>query len=281
MVRIVTETTCDLSLEDMKELGVEHLAMKVTMDGQEYADREDITPKEFFAKLEAAEGVPTTAQITPAEYERIMNDVKEKGEQALFAVFSSELSGSYQAAVVASRSVDYEGIRVVDTRAASGGQGLIVYRLARMAQAGASLGELEEKARWMSEHIEHLVLVDSLEMLKKGGRVSATAAFMGGMLNIKPLLHLVDGKLVPFEKAKGSKKGIRRLVEELGKRGKGLDKQVIFLSHADNEEGVEVLKQEIRDAYGIDNFYVTELGATIGTHTGRGVLAFFFFNEEE
>ncbi len=279
MIRIIAESTCDLSLETLGEWGVEVLPMYVTLDGTEYLDRVDISPKEFFAKLETSQGMPSTAQVTPKRYEDIMRDVQAKGEEALFLVFSSELSGSYQACLIAQQTFDDLHIKIVDTKAASAGQGLIVHEIVKMAKEGASLEELYNRAVLLSHHIEHLVLVDSLEMLKRGGRVSGVAAFMGGVMNIKPLLHMVDGKLIPFAKAKGSKKALKMLVEETKRRGKGLEDQTIFIAHGDNLEGAEALIKELEETLGLKHFYVTELGATIGSHTGKGVIAFFFFNE--
>lgn len=279
MVRIITETTCDVSLEILKEWNVESLPMFVTLDGAEYRDRYDISPTEFFDLLEKSAGVPTTAQISPNRYQEIMEDVKEKNEEALFLVFSSGLSGSYQSCLIAQENVDYDGIRVVDTKAACGGQGLIVYEIQKRMSEGMPLDELAETATWMSRHIEHLVMVENLEMLRRGGRISGVAAFMGGVMNVKPIIHMVDGKLLPFDKAKGQKKALRRMIQEMQKRGTDLDKQKIFVTHAVNPKGAQTLVEELKNEFGLSDVTVTEMGATIGSHTGRGAVTMFFFSE--
>lgn len=281
MVRLFTESTCDLSLELLQELGVGLIPMRLTLDGVEYVDRQDLSPQEFFLKLRETKALPTTSQVTPETYIKIMNDIREAGEEALFAVFSSALSGTYQSAVIASKEVDYPGIRVVDTKAASGGQGLIVHELAKMAKEGKSLDELEKKARWMSEHIEHLVIVENLEMLKRGGRISAPAAFMGGVMNVKPLIHMVDGKLIPFGKAKGRKKAIQTVVDEVARRCSQPETRTFFISHGDDPQGAQQLDDSLNQAYGVRAARITELGPIIGSHTGPGVLTLFFFNEDE
>ncbi|QRN85170.1 DegV family protein [Clostridia bacterium] len=279
MVRIITETTCDVSLEILNEWNVETLPMFVTLDGAEYRDQYDISPVDFFDMLEKTEGLPTTTQITPNRYEAIMKDVKDKKEEALFLVFSSGLSGSYQSCLVAQQMVDYEGIRVVDTKAACGGQGLIVYEIQKRAAQGLSLAELTEAAEWMSTHIEHLVMVENLEMLRRGGRISGVAAFMGGVMNIKPLIHMVDGKLLPFAKVKGQRKALKHLILEMEKRGKDLEQQKIFITHAANPKGAQMLADELKEMLGLSNIFITEMGATIGSHTGRGAVTLYFFSE--
>ena len=279
MIRIITETTCDVSLETLNEWKVESIPMFVTLGGKEYRDRYDITPVEFFEKLEQTQGVPTTAQITPNRYQEIMEDVRDRKEEALFLVFSSGLSGSYQSCLIAQENVNYEGIRVVDTKAASGGQGLIVYEIQKRAAEGMPLDELAETATWMSQNIEHLVMVENLEMLRRGGRVSGVAAFMGGVMNIKPLIHMVDGKLQPFDKIKGQKKALKFLIDEMEKRGKDLEKQKLFITHAANPKGAELLAEALKTEKGLTNVDITEMGATIGAHTGKGTVTLFFFRE--
>ncbi len=281
MVKIFSESTCDLSLELLQELGVGLIPMRLTLDGVEYVDRHDLSPQEFFLKLRETKALPTTSQVTPEAYIKVMNGIKESGQEALFAVFSSELSGTYQSAVIASKEVDYPGIRVIDTKAASGGQGLIVHELAQMARDGKSLDELEQKALWMAEHIEHLVIVENLEMLKRGGRISAPAAFMGGVMNVKPLLHMVEGKLIPFGKAKGRKKAIQTVVAEVGKRCGHPENQSFFISHGDDPQGAQQLNESLKSAHGVQAARITELGPIIGSHTGPGVLTLFFFNDHD
>jgi DegV family protein with EDD domain len=279
MVRIITETTCDISLDTLEEWKVEILPMFITIDGEEYRDRYDISPTEFFEKLEQSQGLPTTAQITPNIYQEIMEDVRDQKQQALFLVFSSGLSGSYQSCLIAQETVGYEGIRVVDTKAACGGQGLIVYEIQKRVAQGMSLDELTETAIWMAEHIEHLVLVENLEMLRRGGRISGVAAFMGGVMNIKPIIHMVDGKLLPFDKIKGKKKAMRRMIQEMELRAKDLDKQKLFITHAANPQAAQLLTEELKREIGLTDISINEMGATIGSHTGKDAVILSFFSE--
>ncbi len=279
MVRIITETTCDISLDTLQEWNVESLPMFVTLDGVEYRDRYDISPAEFFEKLGQSKSLPTTAQITPNRYQEVMEDVRDKKQQALFLVFSSGLSGSYQSCLIAQEAVGYDGIRVVDTKAACGGQGLIVYEIQKRAAQGMSLDDLTETANWMAEHIEHLIMVENLEMLRRGGRISSIAAFMGGVMNIKPIIHMVDGKLIPFDKIKGKKKALRRLIQEMKLRARDLDKQKLFITHAENPMGAQLLVDELKTEHGLTDVSVNEMGATIGSHTGKDTITLHFFSE--
>jgi DegV family protein with EDD domain len=223
--------------------------------------------------------LPTTAQITPNIYQEIMEDVRDQKQQALFLVFSSGLSGSYQSCLIAQEAVGYEGIRVVDTKAACGGQGLIVYEIQKRVAQGMPLDELTETANWMAEHIEHLVLVENLEMLRRGGRISGVAAFMGGVMNIKPIIHMVDGKLIPFDKIKGKKKAMRRMIQEMELRAKDLDKQKLFITHAANPQAAQLLTEELKREIGLTDISINEMGATIGSHTGKDAVILSFFSE--
>lgn len=281
MVKIYTETTCDLSLEHLSSLGVEPLPMRLTLDGVEYVDRYGLSPAEFFSILKNAKGVPSTSQITPAAYIEVMEQVKAEGGEALFVVFSSELSSTFQSAVLAEKEVNYPGIRIIDSKAASAGLGLMVDTLARMAQDGASMEELYRKAEWLRDHMEHLVVVENLEMLKRGGRITPVAAFMGGVMNIKPILEMRNGKLIPFEKAKGRKKAMRRIVDLMGERCPEISRQRFFIAHGDDPQGAAELDDMVFETYGIRAALITELGPVIGSHTGPGVLTLFFLNAYE
>jgi DegV family protein with EDD domain len=172
-------------------------------------------------------------------------------------------------------------IHVIDAKCASIGYGLVVLHAAKLAQGGASAEEIIEAATYQAEHMEHIFTVDDLQYLYRGGRVSRTSAFVGGLLNIKPILNVEDGKLVPIEKLRGSKKVLSRMLEIMEERGTDIKDQVIGISHGDDLEKAEALSQLIQDKYGIskDNIVIEMVGAVIGAHAGPGTLALFFSNK--
>jgi DegV family protein with EDD domain len=168
---------------------------------------------------------------------------------------------------------------IIDTKCASIGQGLVVKEAVKLAEQNASREEVKREVIFRCEHMEHLFTVDDLEYLAKGGRVSKASAFLGGLLNIKPLLNMEDGKLVPLEKLRGKKKLLRRMLDVMKERGSQLDQQVIGISHADDLETAEEVKALIIEEFGPKEVYISSIGSVIGAHTGPGTIAIFFLNQ--
>ncbi len=283
-IKIIADSAADLPPQIIEEYNIEILPLIVTIDDQEFRDGEDIKPLEIFNGMREGK-VYKTAQIPIIYFQELFTKYAQEKQSCIYLAFSSELSGTYQAAVMARNQVleDYPDadIDVVDTKCASLGAGLVVYKAIQLARAGKSNEEIIEKAIFTARHMEHIFTVDDLEYLYRGGRVSKTAAFVGGILNIKPILDVEDGKLIPIEKKKGRKKVLRRIIELMVERGVDLENQLIGISHGDDEEGAETLKEMITEKFGSHNFMINTIGAVIGAHAGPGTLAVFFLNEEE
>ncbi|TKI12210.1 DegV family protein, partial [Bacillus cereus] len=207
------------------------------------------------------------------------------GNPCIYLAFSSELSGTYQSSVVIKEEVKETyadlDLEIIDTKCASLGQGLVVLEAAKMAKNGASKEDILNRVAFLMNHMEHIFTVADLQYLVRGGRLSKVAGFIGGLLNIKPILNVEEGKLVPLEKVRGKKKVLSRIVDIMEERGKDLKGQTIGMTHGDDLETAEALKALITERFGCEVFIVNTIGAAIGAHTGPGVITLFFLNEVE
>lgn len=281
-VKILADSACDLPFHFYTDHNVTLLPLKVHLNGKEYEDVKTIDPKMIYEAIRNG-SIPKTSQISPLLFEEIFTKMAENNETGIYIAFSSELSGTYQTAVmildqVKEKYPNYD-LTIVDSRCASIGQGLIVKEAARLAAENASKEDILQDVLFRKNHMEHLFTVGDLEYLAKGGRVSKTSAFIGGLLNIKPLLHVEDGKLVPIEKIRGNKKLLHRIIELMKERGADLNEQTIGISHADNEEMVVELQEMIKNAFQPKEIFVSQIGSVIGAHTGPGTIAIFFLNK--
>ncbi|WP_227763209.1 DegV family protein [Zhaonella formicivorans] len=277
MLKIVTDSACDLSLEIARELGITVVPLTVNIEGQVYRDRVDISVDEFYQRISSDNIMPTTAQIAPQTFYECFKSLLQEGHEVLALIFSSRLSGTYQSSVIAKEMLTGGRVETLDTKSASVGLGLTVLEAAKMAKDGADLDIVLAKARDMSARMEHIFVVDSLEMLKRGGRISAAQAIIGGMLNVKPVLQIdAEGQIVPLDKVRGWKKALAKLIQVMAERGKNLEQQTIGISHANNREMVEELSQLIKTEYNVKDIFVSEIGPVIGSHAGPGTVALFF-----
>ncbi|GGF15651.1 DegV domain-containing protein YitS [Halobacillus andaensis] len=282
-VSIISDSACDLSLDYLHKINVECLPLGVTIGDKEYEDGKTITPEKVYSLMKDGEA-PKTSQVSPEAFRQTFTNYVEKDQPFLYFALSSELSGTYHTAKMIEQEIKEEHpdakFEVIDTKAASLGYGLIVMRAAELAQEGKSFEEIQEIGQYYAEHMEHIFTVDDLEYLYRGGRVSKTAAFVGSLLRIKPLLHVEDGKLIPLEKIRGSKKVLKRMVDMMKERGLVLDQQRIAISHGDDIETAQKLADMIKEECGTKDIHIEMIGAVIGAHAGPGTIALFFLNDE-
>ena len=283
--RIVTDSTTDLPAEyiEEKKLGIVHLSYII--DGETYTGEKQLGVKEFYDKMRKGM-MPTTSQANPEDVKKVLEEVLKENKEILCLAFSSGLSGTCNSFRIAAEELMEEDkeakIVVIDTLAASLGEGLLVHKAIKLKEEGKSL---EETANWIEAHKLHLVhtfTVDDLFHLHRGGRVSKATAIVGSMINIKPILHVDnEGHLTALSKVRGRKKSLHALVdymeEKMGNYRKEND--MIFISHGDCIEDAFLVKEEIEKRFGIKDFLIHEVGPTIGAHSGPGTLALFFFGE--
>ena len=283
---IVTDTTTDLPRDYVEKHHLYMMSLPYTLEGTSYTWEKPMPVKDFYDKMRAG-SLPTTSQANPEEaallYESIL---KDNDVDILHIAFSSGLSGSFNSCRIAAADVcekypDHR-IVVVDSLAATLGQGLLVYKAVQLKEAGKSLDEV---AAWVEENKYHLVhnfTVDDLFHLHRGGRLSKTAAIVGTMINLKPVLHVDDeGHLVMLSKVRGRKKSLIGLVDCMEKQlGDWKDKNdIIFISHGDCPENAQFVADLIKERFGYENFMIDYIGATIGAHSGPGTVALFYLGD--
>jgi len=281
-IRILADSACDLPYSYISEQGMTFIPLCVHLDGKDYEDDITIKAKTVYDAMRKG-AAPKTSQVSPELFQKTFIELAKNKQKAIYIAFSSELSGTYQTAVMIKEQVKEEypdlDLEIINTKCASLGVGLIVKRAIELAKAGASKEAIIKEVNFYSQHMEHLFTVEKLEYLARGGRISKTSAVVGGLLNIRPLLHVEDGKLVPLEKIRGKKKLIKRTLELIKERGVNLDQQTIGISHGDDLEAANEWKQAIAEEFGTTSFDIELVGSVVGAHAGPGTIAIFFLNK--
>lgn len=285
---IITDSSCNLPDSIVEKYNLHILPLTFMSDGEEYTsytDGRQSDLKQFYAMMREGK-VFTTSLPSSTDAEKLFRQILQNGRDILYIGFSSGLSGTYDAmsSVLDQTAVDFPERTVlhVDTRAASLGEGLLVYHACVRAEAGASIQEVHA---WLDEnrfHMAHWFTVDDLMFLFRGGRVSRTSAWAGSLLNIKPVLHMDDaGLLIPMEKVRGRKKSIKALLDHMHKSAlQPVAEQTVFISHGDCIEDAELLANMIREEFGVTDIVINYVDPVIGAHSGPGTLALFFLATE-
>ena len=274
--KIIVDSTFDIMPEYKEKVDV--VPLTVRFGDEEFIDGVTIDHKTFYTKLAEGTSLPSTSQATPHAFEQQYEKVKAAGEEAVVLTVSSRLSGTYQSAVIASQ--EYENINVVDSGTGSVGGGILTELALKYSQEGMSAKTIAEKLNQDKQKIIIVALVDTLEYLKRGGRISKTVAFAGTVLNIKPVLSIIDGEISLLGKARGSKHGNNQLIKEINKVG-GVDfTKPVLLGYTGLSD--ELLLQYIKDSKSIwegniDTVRHTTIGSVIGTHAGPGAVVVAFF----
>ena len=283
---IIIDSASDLSREYIEKSNIHLVPLTVIFKGKEYKDDlgQSLSNEEFYNAIKDGE-MPSTAQINVYQYtEEFRKHVKE-GKAIIYVALSSALSGSYSSACIAKETILEEfkdaDINIIDSKAASGGEGILNYYAVEMLKNGASKQEI---VNWLEQNklrVNHWFTVDDLNHLKRGGRISSTAALMGTLLDIKPILNVNDeGKLNSVTKVKGRKKSVRALSEELDKRIVNAEDQVVIINQGDCLEDAKYLQRLVLEKHKVKEIIMGNIGPTIGSHTGPGVLSIFFLGEK-
>jgi len=279
---ITTDNTSDLPEDIIKKYNIKQIPIYFDYDGKIYGDENTMDPKEFYNIMRTGKTF-TTMSANPDTARKFFMNIINEGYDILHIAFASALSSSCSVVEIVARDICDENpgakITVVDSLCASMGEGLLVYKAIQMKEAGKSMDEI---VRWLEDnklHMCHIFTVDDLNHLHRGGRVSRTAAIIGTLINVKPVLHMDDeGHLVPMNNVRGRKKAIISLVEEMEKRFEGWEDKndVIFISHGDCLEDAEYLASLVKERFGKDNIRINYICPTIGCHSGPGTLAIYF-----
>ena len=281
---IVTDSASNLTGQTINELKLEILPLVFFVDGEEktsYLKGQTTNLKEFYTMMREGK-VITTSLPNVAKAEDSIRALLDEGNDILYLGFSSALSGTYTAISLMMQGLQEQYpervIKTVDTRAASGGEGLLVYLAAQKKAAGASLDEVYTWAEEAKMNIAHWFTVDDLMFLFRGGRVTRTSAWAGTLLNIKPILHVNDeGKLIPQEKVRGRKKSIQALFEHISSGlSQAPEDATVFITHGDCEDEAQLLADMIKDKLGVQDIHLNYIDPVIGAHSGPGTIALYY-----
>ena len=286
---IMTDSCCDLSQQEVEELDLTVLPLSFTIEGNTLLntpDHADMSPEEFFQKI-AAGADCTTAAVNVGQFTDAMEKVLSEEKDILCICFSSALSTTYQSACIAASDLreKHPGAKsvVIDSLSASRGQGMLLYRAVReRREKGLDIDALARYVENIIQSQDHWFIVDDLNHLKRGGRVSAAAALVGTMLGIKPVMHTdSEGRLTPVSKARGSKAALRALVDKMEEIGIEPEKnQPVFICHANCSDYVEYVKGLLKERFNVTDVRADFIGPVIGAHTGCGTLGLFFVGTE-
>ena len=277
-VRIIIDSTVDVSPELLAR--VEVVPLTVSFGAEEYIDGVTITHEEFYNKLIESDVLPTTSQATPAAFADVFARLAAAGDSAVVITLAHQLSGTCQSARIAAE--DYDNIFVVDSGSVTLGAGILAEYALRCVDEGMDAKSIAAAVEVKKEDVCLIAMLDTLEYLKKGGRISATVAFAGGLLNLKPVVNIKDGVINMLGKARGSKQGNNLLVQEINKAG-GIDFSMPILLGYTGLTDV-LLKKYMTDSAalwenGVENLPYTSIGSVVGTHAGPGAIAAAFFRK--
>ena len=284
---MITDSCCDLSEQLANDAGLYVIPMVMTISGKEYKnylDEREISSKAFYDRLRAGETASTSA-LNMDTFLSVFGEFLEQGKDILYLAFSSGLSGTYHVSTLAAEELaqKYPESRIFccDTLCASMGEGLLVYLAGKKKQSGASIEEVRDFVEQNKLNLCHWFTVDDLNHLKRGGRVSATTAFVGSLLNIKPVLHVDDeGHLINVGKARGRRAAVSSLFEHMKETAVNPSEQTVFISHGDCEEDALALKEMIEKEFSPKEIQINPIGPVIGAHSGPGTLALFFLGSK-
>lgn len=277
-VRIIVDSSTDVAEAYLNRIQVVPLTLR--FGEEEYYDGVTIHKEEFYRRLVESDELPTTSQATPASFDQVFREVAANGDSAVVICLSSKLSGTYQSACIAAES--YDNIYVVDSQSVAIGTGVLAQYAVDCADAGISAREIAQKLEKKKADVTVIALLDTLEYLKKGGRISKTVAFAGGVLNIKPVVTVQDGVVALIGKARGSRNGNNLLVEKINQSG-GVDFSLpVLLGYTGLNSAL--LDKYVEDSRGLwaeelDAIPKTLLCSIIGTHVGPGAVAVAFFRK--
>ncbi len=284
-IKFIADSAADLPESIIEKYDIDVFPLYVHHGDEHYKDGVEMSADKLYENMKKGESYKTS-QVAVNDFIEKFEEYAKQGDCVIYLSLSSELSGTYQSAVLAKNQVkekypDFD-LALIDSKSASMGIGLAIYNLVREhSNKNLSKDAIIEKAIYYATHMEHIFTVDDLDYLVKGGRLNKVAGFVGGILNIKPIIEIKNGKLEQLEKKKGSKRVMKRIIELVEERGSNLSEQSLGIVHADNKEVAEKLKEKIKEKTNCKEVVISEVGAVIGAHTGPGTYGIFFINDNK
>jgi DegV family protein with EDD domain len=284
MVKIVTDSTSDLPKEFVQKHNIAVVPLTAIFGSKSYRDGVDLSPKQFYDMLPTAQDHPTTSQPTPSDFAAVYRPLVEAGHEIVSLHLSSKLSGTYASAIAAKNELETQlkksvPITVIDTTWISMALGMLVITAAQAAEAGKSRDEIVAMINAIIPKMNLIFVLDTLEYLKRGGRIGGARAMLGTVLNVKPMLEVVNGVIEPLEQPRSRAKALRRLMEIFDKRADAQKPLHAGVLHAVSAEDAAALEKQIKARPQCKEFYLTEIGAVIGVHVGPNALGLAFYSE--
>ena len=279
-VRIITDSTCDIPISESKALGIDIISLKVIFGDQEYLDGRDISNKEFYDKLRSSEALPTTVQVNPENFYGVFQTYVDEGDEVLGIFISAELSGTFQSAVIAKEMLSSEQIYLVDSQNTSFGLAVLIYEAVKRRDAGDGAAEIAAHLEELKERLSLYGAVSTLKYLKKGGRLSASSALIGGFLSIKPIVTIENGKVIAAGKARGEAAAFKWLAERVKAEQPDSQYDIIF-AHADAPEACRTFQETLSKIYPLSHFRELLIGTVVGTHTGPGCVGISYIRSSK
>lgn len=275
MIQIITDSSADIPKDLLEKYSIHMVPLTICVNGKEYREGFDITPQEFYKEMFASTDLPKTSQPTPARFAQLFSELSGQGKILCFTV-SSKLSGSFGSANLGKELSGNSEVVVFDTEAGSIGHGLQVLKAAEMVQAGYTMDKILSQLTQYRREMKFLILLDTLENIVKGGRLSRLQGSLAKLLNIKAILHNVEGSAEILEKVRGHQKSLQRVVKLVGERCNDYSNRVIGITHVDNLSDAQFLAHELDKLYHPKAIIIHEMGSTIATYAGKSGLIVAF-----
>ena len=270
-VKIVTDSTCDISRASVERFGISVVPAYVLFGEESYRQGIDINPTQFYARLQSSAQLPSTSQPTPGDFTEGLEALVSAGHQVVCITVARQLSGTYNSAAQAASQFDDGAVTVIDSGTASVGHMLQVIAAAEDAAApDATAGSVSEAARIRAGDGYGYAMVDTLEYLQKGGRIGKAQAFMGSLLKVKPILRVAGGEVLPVDRPRNVRRGLQRL-EELVREVGAVSK--LAVAYTTEAAPAEEMRSRLSDLADPENTYTVQIGSAIGTHVGPGAVA--------
>ncbi|NLK99985.1 MAG: DegV family protein [Clostridiales bacterium] len=269
-IRIITDTTSDISIKQAAQMNITLIPLKVIFGDKEYKEGVDITIEGFYEKLVKAERLPTTSQPSPDDFLKHFKEGKAAGDSIIVLLIASKLSGTYQSAMIAKEMANYDDIYIIDSNTATCALRILVEQAVKLRDEGISAGDIASRLMDLRERIVFLAMLDTLEFLHKGGRLSKSSTILGTLLRFKPIITINDGTIGVIGKERGVNKAIGRIVEAIDEMGEIDNDYPVHLGYTAEDDQCRLLKDRLNSAYKLGDMKMHPVGCVVGTHAGPG-----------
>lgn len=279
-IKIVTDSTCDLPREFVEKYDIKVVPLSVNFGDDSYLDGIEISNKEFYDRLRNSDKLPTTSQVSPGEFVEVFNEILDKDDEVLGIFLAKEFSGTLPSAKIAKDIIKSDKIHLIDSRGVTGALAAVVLAAGDLIQRGLSIENIELRLNEFIRNSESILVIDTLEYLVKGGRISKAQGAIGSVLSVKPVLTIGDGKLDTLAKVRGRKKGIKWMIDWVKDNRFDLSDKRVFILDTDDPKFHQDIKDALLENFEVGEIIDIEVGAVVGTHSGPGCGGICFINEK-